>query len=127
MLVGRTLPSSYIEAPHEPDLNRENSSLFIITDDMVKIKAIGYKTQCNRNWSLAAHSSKAKKDKVGGKESLPYLGCQQLGAGGMAPVLGLTPLSPTFRGQEFYRLREGAPCRNNTVSSDQCHLGTVTN
>ena len=124
--MGRTLPSSYIEAPRELGLNCENSSLFIITDNMVNIKAIGYRTQCNRNWSLAAHCSKAKKDKVGGKESLPYLGCQQSGAGGMAPVLGLTPLSPTFRGKSFYRLREGATCRNNTVSSDQCHLDLVT-
>ena len=65
---------------------------------MIKIKAIGYRTQCNRNWGLAAHCSEAKKDKVGGKESLPYLGCRQLGTGGGAPVQRLTPLSPTFRG-----------------------------
>ena len=36
------------------------------------------------------------------------------------------PFPQHSRGKSFYRLKEGATCRNNTVSSDKCHLDTVT-
>ena len=94
---------------------------------MIKIKALGYRTQCNQNWNLAAHWSKAKKE----TKLVERKVCLILDAGSQG--LGEWRLSKSWLlfpqhsgGKNFSRLKEGATCRNNTVSSDKCHLDTVT-
>ena len=55
---------------------------------------------------------------VGGKESLLYFGCQQgVGWSRQIPVQRLAVPHWQSVGRASYSPREGAPCRNNTVSS----------
>ena len=73
---------------------------------------------------LAARCSKANKTaQAGGKESLLYFRCWQLGAGegGHLSKGRLPAPSGNQWGKRFYRQKEGATCRNRTVSSDS-HL-----
>ena len=55
---------------------------------------------------------------VGGKVSLLYFGCQQLGEMMDRHLPKCDPLPLLIVGKSFYRLRERSKCRDSTVNSD---------
>ena len=76
-------------------------------------------------WNLESSCSllrNQERDQVGGKESLLYVGCQQLKVRGREDICPKVDFSLlTLGAKSFYRQREQrewAPCRNSTVSSD---------
>ena len=100
-------------------------TLYIYIHIYIYIYIFFFSCKCNEKWGLAAPYTKANKEARLVKRQVCFISDVSIWDGAEGISGGWTPVQrPTYPahwqsvGKNFYSLREGAACRNSTVSFD---------